>query len=117
VELSPMEIAHLLNQTVYVAAAGSTPDADGQVSYSAPASRAARVEYGEGNARDAEGNTERRPTRLLTLEAIGPRDRVWEPGTVPATYATAGYRVPVGGGSKPAVDLDGNTGWYETELG
>lgn len=112
-----MEIAHLLNQTVYVAAAGSTPDADGQVSYSSPASRAARVEYGEGNQRGAEGTTEQRPTKLITLAAIGPRDRVWEPGTVPGSASAAGYRYPVGGGSKPAVDLDGNTGWYETELG
>ena len=112
-----MDISDRLNQTVYVAAAGSTPDADGQVSYSAPASRAARVEYGEGNARDSEGTTEQRPTKLITLTAIGPRDRVWEPGTVPASASTAGYRYPVGGGSKPAVDLDGITGWYETELG
>lgn len=112
-----MDISHLLNQTVYVAAAGSTPDADGQVSYSAPASRAARVEYGEGNERTAEGTNERRPTRLITVAAIGPRDRVWEPGTVPASADTAGYRYPVGGGSKPAPDLDGVVGWYETELG
>jgi hypothetical protein len=112
-----MEIAHLLNQTVYVAAAGSTPDADGQVSYSAPASRAARVEYGEGNERDKEGTTEQRPMKLLTVAQIGPRDRVWEPGTVPADKDTPGYRYPVGGGSQPAVDLDGVVSWYETELG
>jgi hypothetical protein len=112
-----MDISNRFNQVVYVAVAGNTPDADGKMNYSAPASRACRSEYGEGNARDTEGTTEQRPMKILTAAQIGPRDRVWEPGTVPASASSAGYRYPVGGGSKPAVDLDGVTGWYETELG
>jgi hypothetical protein len=111
-----VNIAHLLNQVVYVAACTSGPDADGKFSYASPAPRACRMERGEGLERGQDGTTLRTPAKLVTLTAIGPRDRVWPVGVVPASASEVGFRLPAAGGSTPAVDLGGVIQWYETEV-
>jgi hypothetical protein len=68
-----------LTQTIYVAAPTST-DADGVVTYSAPASYSARVESYEVLSHDKDGRTLMTRTRIFTEQAVTKADLLWLPG-------------------------------------
>lgn len=108
-----MNVAHLLQQTIYIARATSST-AWGEAGYGAPEAVAARVEWAEGVGPAGEGEEATTRASIVTLAAIGPKDRVWLPGTTSGVVAQS--RMPGPDGCEPAVSLSGVTSHYVTKV-
>lgn len=109
-----MNVRHLLLQTVHIARHDAGTSAWGEAQYSAPAAVPCRVEWAEGVGPAGEGETTATRASIITEAPIGPKDRVWLPGTTPGTVAQA--RTPGPDGCEPAISLAGTTDYYVTKV-
>lgn len=127
-----MDVARLLLQTIYTAARTGT-SATGVHTYAAATSRAARVEYGQAVVREGQvGTTATATATIITINPIGPEDRVWLPGdpvtaieaslaapenTALAATAAALARLPSPPGCQPGTRLTtGTIPFYQTTV-
>lgn len=100
-------------QTIYVATAAATRDAQGQPTWGSPAARSVRVERSDRIVPGPNGEDLKTSHLIFTETAIGKADCVWLPGDNSATASLA--RRPMLIEAIPAED-SGTTDHWEVYL-